>query len=121
MYQNIEPLSERHKKAIIYAMKQIQNSELVQYVEKIILYGSCARRTENWNSDVDLCVILDPECEKVPGLSAKIHMLKGEISSGELYDVEADVKFLIGDEWKDDQSAFCRNIRKDGKILWQGI
>lgn len=119
MYQNVEPLSERHKKAIIYAMKQIQNSELAQYVEKIILFGSCARRTENWNSDVDLCVILDSECEGVIGLSGKIHRLKGEISSGELYDVEADVKFFVGNEWENNQSVFCRNLRKDGRILWQ--
>lgn len=119
MCQNSRSLSDRHKKAIIYAMKQIQCSELAEYVEKIILYGSCARGTENWNSDVDLCVILKPDCESIPDFSHKIHMLKGEISSGELYDAEADVKFFIGDEWEKSQSSFCENIRKDGKILWQ--
>lgn len=119
MCQNNRSLSDRHKKAIIYAMKQIQCSELAEYVEKIILYGSCARGTENWNSDVDLCVILNSECGNLPGLSHKIHMLKGEISSSELYDVEADVKFFIGNEWEENESSFCENIRKEGKILWQ--
>lgn len=112
-------LSERHKKAIEYAVNQIQDSPISPYVKGLILFGSCARREESWNSDVDLCLVLLPEVKEMVGFSRKIHELKGIISSDELDSVEVDLKIVVGDDWERSSTAFFENIRKDGIILWQ--
>lgn len=114
-------ISAKQKKAITFALKTIQKSELLPYIDKVILYGSCARGSEKWNSDVDLCIILKQESKQLPDLSTKIHLLKGTVSSDQIDAAEADAKFFIGNEWGLNQSAFCKNIRKDGKIIWQSI
>lgn len=112
-------LSKRHLNAIDYAFKCIKDSELFPYIEKIILYGSCARGTAKWNSDVDLCIILSEDSRVMRGLSPKIHYLKGIASASDVCAVEADLKFFIGNDWEQNNSLFCNSLREDGKILWQ--
>lgn len=112
-------ISERHKTAIAYAIKEIKKSDIVPFVEDLILFGSCARKEESWNSDVDLCLVLDPSAKSLPDLSRKIHLLKGTISEPDLLAAETDLKVVIGKEWEDSNMLFFQTIKKGGVSVWQ--
>ena len=94
-------MSERHKNAMTYALKKIQQSPIALYVKNVILYGSCARGEASWGSDVDLCVFLNEDVRKLSNYTQIIHLLKGTISQDDAHSAETDIKFVIGDEWKD--------------------
>lgn len=44
----------KHQRALDYALLQIKESPIFPYVKNIIVYGSCARGEEKWDSDLDL-------------------------------------------------------------------
>ena len=52
-------IESRHKQALRYAMEKISRSPLAPYVNELYLYGSYARGTQTWESDVDLLLTLD--------------------------------------------------------------
>lgn len=118
IYENF-PKSKRHRDAIIYALQQLKSFELSPYIEKVYLYGSCARGEEKWSSDVDLCIILKESVKTVSKYSPLMHTMKGILSDDKIDSVEVDTKIFIGDEWKTSKTLFCENLRKDGKIIWQ--
>lgn len=112
-------MSERHKNAMTYALKKIQQSPIALYVKNVILYGSCARGEASWGSDVDLCVLLNEDVRKLPNYAQIIHLLKGTISEEDAYSAETDIKFVIGDEWQNSGMLYFKNLRKDGIPVWQ--
>ena len=112
-------ISSRHQRAIDYALYQLKHSALEKYITNIFLYGSCARNEAKWSSDVDLCVILKPSVQEISNYHQIVHQIKGTISEDELYSVETDIKFIVGDECKNDSSLYLKNIRKDGISIWQ--
>ena len=112
-------MSERHKNAMTYALKKIQQSPIALYVKNVILYGSCARGEASWGSDVDLCVLLNEDVRKLPNYAQIIHLLKGTISEGDAHSAETDIKFVIGDEWQNSGMLYFKNLRKDGIPVWQ--
>lgn len=118
IYENF-PKSKRHRDAIIYALQQLKSFELSPYIEKVYLYGSCARQEERWDSDIDLCIILKESVKDIPRYSPLMHIMKGILSDEDIDSVEVDAKIFIGDEWKTSKTLFCENLRKDGKIIWQ--
>ena len=112
-------MSERHKNAMTYALKKIQQSPIALYVKNVILYGSCARGEASWGSDVDLCVLLNEDVRKLPNYAQIIHLLKGTISEDDAHSAETDIKFVIGDEWQNSGMLYFKNLRKDGIPVWQ--
>lgn len=112
-------MSERHKKAMTYALQKIQQSPIALYVKNVILYGSCARGEASWGSDVDLCVLLNEDVRKLPNYAQIIHLLKGTISEDDAHSAETDIKFVIGDEWQNSGMLYFKNLRKDGIPVWQ--
>ena len=112
-------MSERHKNAMTYALKKIQQSPIAVYVKNVILYGSCARGEASWGSDVDLCVLLNEDVRKLPNYAQIIHILKGTISEDDAHSAETDIKFVIGDEWQNSGMLYLKNLRKDGIPVWQ--
>ena len=112
-------MSERHKNAMTYALKKIQQSPIAVYVKNVILYGSCARGEASWGSDVDLCVLLNEDVRKLPNYAQIIHLLKGTISEDDAHSAETDIKFVIGDEWQNSGMLYLKNLRKDGIPVWQ--
>ena len=46
----------RHDELVAYALPRLAQNDFVQ---KVYLFGSCARQTETWDSDVDLFVVVD--------------------------------------------------------------
>lgn len=113
------PISPRHKQAITYAVNQIMESNLCPYVDDVILYGSCSRESARWDSDVDICLVLNPDVRKQEDYRRSIHWLKGGISEPNADSAEVDLKILIGDEWEKNQTLFYRNLRRDGISLWR--
>lgn len=116
MEKNIK--SKRHYLALQYALDQIKKSGLSQFIEKIYLYGSCARGEEEWDSDVDLLVQLREEARKYPETKKQILLLKGAVSTDEIADPEADVKFVFGSEWENSSMLYYANVKKEGINLW---
>lgn len=112
-------MRERQAKALAYAEKRIRESAIYPYVKRLILFGSCAREEERFDSDVDLLLVLDPSVKEMNGYSTKIHFLKGVISSDDPKDTETDLKVAIGSDWETDPSTFFSLVRKEGKIIWQ--
>lgn len=95
----------RQKQALRYAMVKISRSPLAPYVNELYLYGSYARGTHTWESDVDLLFTLDADA---PDLKKEIIRLKSEVSRDELDAVQVDLKVLYGDAWK---KAGCSIIK----------
>ena len=112
-------MSERHKNAMTYALKKIQQSPIALYVKNVILYGSCARGEASCGSDVDLCVLLNEDVRNLPNYAQIIHLLKGTISEDDARSAETDIKFVIGDEWQNSGMLYFKNLRKDGIPVWQ--
>ena len=112
-------MSERHKNAMTYALKKIQQSPIAVYVKNVILYGSCARGEASWGSDVDLCVLLNEDVRQLPTYAQIIHLLTGTISVADAHSAETDIKFVIGDEWQNSGMLYFKNLRKDGIPVWQ--
>lgn len=118
IYDNF-PKSKRHYDAACYAIEQLKNNVLSPYIEKVLLFGSCARGEETWSSDVDLCIILNKSVKTLPKYSVLMHMMKGILSDADLSSVEVDTKIFIGNDWETSDMLFCKNVKKDGKLLWE--
>lgn len=108
-------IESRHKQALRYAMEKISRSPLAPYVNELYLYGSYARGTQTWESDVDLLLTLDGNA---PNLKKEIVKLKADVSQDGIDDVQVDLKVLYGDAWKTSQMLYYQNIRREGKKLW---
>lgn len=114
----VEIKSERHQKALNYAINQIRLSPLYPYLKELYLFGSCARNEQKWRSDIDLFMQLDDEVVKVEHWKSEMFRLRSFVSSDELYEPECDLKIVLGPEWKENDMLFYKNVRKDGVRLW---
>ncbi|SDF72698.1 nucleotidyltransferase domain-containing protein [Sporolituus thermophilus] len=82
--------------------------------EKIIVFGSCARRAVRPHSDIDLCLVL-PAADK--------RQLRAEIGRGlmELVDYDVDLIIMTPEEWERDayrSGTFAGLIREKGVVLY---
>lgn len=112
-------LSERHRNALEHAVLSIKKSQLSNFVNDVILFGSCARGEQTYESDIDLLLILQEEFLTVKEkLRIPFRLIKCEVNGEELDDPDIDLKILIGDEWKTSQMTFYKNIRRDGISIW---
>ncbi|MGN0483404.1 MAG: nucleotidyltransferase family protein [Lachnospiraceae bacterium] len=111
-------MNARQLNALDYAKNEICKSDLFPFIKNIILFGSCARGEEHFESDVDLLLVLDEDIKKIPEYSSMIHLLKGSVSSSEFDAVETDLKVMIGEDWRTDPSTFCQFVRKEGIEIW---
>jgi predicted nucleotidyltransferase len=109
----------KHEKAITYALEQIKQSELLPYIQDVILFGSVARGEEREDSDIDLLLVLSEDIKQVEGYRKKCRLLKSLISSDELYDAETDLKICIGNEWETSFATIYQCIQRDGVNIWK--
>lgn len=109
---------ERSDKAVDYALSEIKKADIAPYVRQVYLYGSCARNEQSYGSDVDLLLELDEAFESVERKAAMISELRGRLSQLDDSLPEIEVKLVIGNKWKTDNTIFFTNIRKDGEKLW---
>lgn len=108
----------RSEETINYAKEQIKKSPLCPYVKRLVLFGSCARRQQNFRSDVDLLLELDPEVQN-HDLRQEMLFLKSVVTPPEINKPEVDLKIMIGSEWTDNKMLFFQNVKRDGIDIWQ--
>ena len=109
---------ERSEKAIKYARRQIEESPVAPYVSKLYLYGSCAREEQTYQSDVDLMLELKPAFD-VEKLRDEIILLKSRVNPSRADMPEVDLKVVIGDGWKNENTLYFENIKREGKNIWR--
>ena len=114
--QNIYRL--HSSKSIEYAVDIIKKSSVAPFVKALYLYGSCARGEQNYGSDVDLFLELQPDFE-VQKYKDDIIILKGRVSPTDMNMAEVDLKVVVGDEWKKNQMLYYQNILREGVNIWQ--
>lgn len=98
--------SEAFKIAKEYAKIVIEN---VNSVNKIVLYGSCAKGTMHEDSDIDVAVIVDSIKGNYLDARVKLFRLKRDL------DDRIEPILLIN---KDDPSDFLPHVLSTGKILF---
>ena len=114
--QNIYRL--HSSKSIEYAVDIIKKSSVAPFVKALYLYGSCARGEQNYGSDVDLFLELQPDFD-VQKYKDDIIILKGRVSPTDMNMAEVDLKVVVGDEWKKNQMLYYQNILREGENIWQ--
>ncbi len=112
------PLVERSNQSIQFALSQIQSSGIAPYVSRVILYGSCARREQQYKSDVDLFMEVSSDAPEHV-LHDEILWLKGHVSPPDSSLPEVDLKVAIGAEWQKSNSLYYKNVNREGKELWK--
>ncbi len=114
---DIETKKGRHEKALAYAVEVLRNSPLAQYVKELYLYGSYARGDYKYSSDIDLFLVLEDEAREY---HSEIMKLKSEVTDAEDFEgVDVDLKVTFGDTWKESNQFYHKNIRRDGKNIWE--
>lgn len=108
----------RSNKAIQFALAEIKKSDIGPFVQHIYLYGSCARNEQSYGSDVDLLIELDESFRTSKGKLTLISELRSRLSSHDEDLPDIEIKFVIGEQWKTDNTIFFSNVRRDGKKLW---
>lgn len=110
--------TEKTNKAIQYALRKIEESEVAPYVTRILLYGSCARGEQTPQSDVDLFLELSSEFPKEK-LRKQIILLKSDIMPLDAWMPEIDLKITVGNNWEASKDIYYKNVRRDGLVIWE--
>lgn len=111
--------SERHQRALDYALSEIRASRVNGFVSDVLLYGSCARKTQKWDSDVDLFLVLREDTPNDSAFRGAVRKLQGSVTSPELFDPQVDMHITIGNEWETRDGMYYENLRKEGKTVWK--
>lgn len=109
--------SARQQETLEFALKTIMDSFAKDYLEKIILFGSCARGEEDWDSDVDILIQLNPKIRNEEQFKRKLLCLRSEVTPENLQLTEVDLKIVFGEEWLMQKSTFYENICREGIII----
>lgn len=110
-------LADRTRRTLEYALLRLRTSELAPYIKHVYLYGSCARKTQTYESDVDLLVELDENTD-MEKYRQSIMELKGTISPVSLELPDVDMHVVAGTQWKNSRLLYYQNIRKEGMDVW---
>lgn len=114
--QNNKNIIDKSNRSIKYAINQIKRSSIAPYVNRLILYGSCARNQQTISSDVDLLLELKEGIED--SLHSDIIKLKSLVNSKNIDDAEVDMKVVIGNKWENNKMLYYKNIKREGKDIW---
>lgn len=85
-------------------------------LEKIILYGSCARGTQNTDQDIDIMVVLkniELQHEKVGIIGSLITEMK------EQFNVIISTVPVTFQRYSETQRLFYKNVRKEGIVIYE--
>lgn len=110
----------RSEASIKYAINKIKNSNIAPYINQIYLYGSCARKEQKLDSDVDLFL------ELISGFDMQKYrdeliMLKSKVTPTDSSLPEVDLKIVVGESWKSNKSLYYKNVKRDGVKIWTMI
>lgn len=116
--RNNSLLGERSAKSIRYAMERIKKSALAPYAKNLYLYGSCARQSQSYLSDVDLFLVVDDTCD-ARLFHEEIFILRGSVIPEDTSLPEVDLYAVRGEAWRDNKLEYYRNIEKEGIEIWE--
>ena len=113
--------SERHQRTLHKYISSVLSNEFVKYINKIYLYGSCARNEQTFYSDIDLFIVLkesinDDEFWKVKSVLSGECML---CVSDAANDADIATHYTKNSEWYSANDFFYEQIRKDCILLWE--
>lgn len=89
--------SQKTKISIKYAMNKIRESVIYPYVQSLYLYGSCARKEQTCDSDVDLFLVLSPSIDKELYFEDML-VLRSKVTPTDSSLPEVDLQIEIGDK-----------------------
>lgn len=112
--------SQKSMIAIKYAIKKIKQSRISPYVQGLYLYGSCARKEQNYNSDVDLFLVLSSSID-AELYRDDILILKSEVTPMDSSLPEVDLQIEIGDKWKKSNILYYNDIKREGVQIWKAV
>ena len=101
-----------YKEKLIFDLERIEHSG-VKGLRRIILFGSCARDQIRVGSDIDLLLVTDERLEQG---------IRGELASElaeERRGIPTDVVFYTEEEFQRAESLFVKQIKLEGRILWE--
>lgn len=102
----------RHEEALNYALQVLSQEQYKAFIYEIYLYGSCARGTQKFDSDIDLLIKID---ENIP----KDVLRKMRMDVIPDYNLpEVELKFFKEDTFSS-SPQFNENLKKEGILLWK--
>lgn len=108
----IDMLDERHRASIRYALDKIE-TEYADDIRRVVLFGSCARGTQRYQSDVDLLLYARGDLPE-----EKVRELKFGLSPEDF--TLPEVQGIVSRSEKLPMiRQFVDNIRKEGIIIWE--
>lgn len=104
-------LSEKQQRSLRYCAEQAQK---YSWIETAVLFGSCARKTQKYTSDVDVLFVTKDDA---PG--DIMRHIKAEMAAldDEKY-AEIDCKFMEREYFFYGHTTFLDEVRKEGRIVW---
>lgn len=104
----------RSNQSVLYALDAIQQSALAIYVKHVYFFGSCARKGQTYESDVDLLLELDLSFRSCKNKREFIVDLRRALERIDVSLPRIDLKIVVGYGWKTTGDLFFRFILKEG-------
>lgn len=113
----LEKLVSREDPAILYlrdvAEEFAEEASDLKEVERIVLYGSVARKSANLESDVDILVVVTGEVEdELYGIGSEINKREG---SSIVLDILTEEKL---EKMKRARDPFLKTLKEEGEVLY---
>ena len=102
----------RHAQSLQHALDVLKQPEYKQYIRSIYLYGSCARKEQKYDSDVDLFLFLDNQAPDELIRRMRLDVIPHFTLP------EVEIKFSKTNEFSSSRQ-FSRNIERAGKLIWE--
>lgn len=114
IYSSIGELPVKYKRAIVEAVNLIIKRD-IPGLEKIILFGGCARLHLHVGSDIDISIVTKKVIKDrrlLSYLRADLEFLPDEVMG--------DIVFTTKKRLENSNEKLYRDIRRDGIVLWDG-
>ena len=99
------------------AIDILKNSSVSSYINKVILYGSCARGEANEYSDVDIFIELSSKSDHE--VRRELRCLVSDMNDFDIDYPECDVHFVVSNEWEKQLShLYYALIKEEGVSIW---
>ena len=102
---------------IVYQFSQELNKIIGKKLSKIIVYGSYARGDYNWNSDVDIMILVKMSNSDIKKIENQVYDLAFEIEMNTGIDISPIIKNESEYEYWLDTLPFYKNISDEGVLL----
>lgn len=111
-------IPERHVKKIEKDILYLKRNDLCEFIDDVILYGSCVRGEAKYNSDIDLFIVFKSNFD-VNSQKKAIDKIRQDLRGGYEELPETDIHIAVGNLWEKSNSAFYKFIRREGKSIWE--